>query len=195
MINPHFNYSKDTDLEGQYSPDYPWFDRIYPHFYHIPSFSTILDVGCNSGGLSTLLQKRHCTFYGVDLAHHLLLKAIPKGYHVVQSYGECLPFQDNVFDVVVLSEILEHADNPVLVSKEAVRVLKPGGKIVGDVPHWIGKWGYRSIWRHKWHKRVFHKWSLKPLFPFPVHIQSVPKFNQSIFWLPQWYCFHGIKSV
>ena len=202
MNNPHFRYSKDTYLEGQYSPDYPWFSRVYHHYYHIPYGSKVLDVGCNSGGLATLLTGRNCEFYGVDIAHHMLLKAISKdkGYQAVQAYGEYLPFSNNIFDVVVLSEVLEHADSPGLMASEAVRVLKPGGKILGDVPTPYGKWGYRSLRKHKWHRRVFNKWSIRPLFPFPIHISVAPKWStivsrKSTFFLPQWHTFVGIKSV
>ena len=160
----------------------------------------MLDVGCNSGGLGTLLMGRHCTMYGVDLAHHMLFKSVKKGYRSVQAYGEYLPFKNNTFDVVVLSEVLEHADSPGLMASEAVRVLKPGGKILGDVPHWSGKWGYRSIRKHKWHKIVIRDTYLRDLFPFPIHISVAPKWStillrKSTFFLPQWICFRGIKSV
>ncbi len=48
-----------------------------------------------------------------------------------------LPVQDNMFDVVVLAECLEHVHNPILVLKEATRVARE--KVVFTVPdeyHW-----------------------------------------------------------
>jgi len=41
-----------------------------------------------------------------------------------------LPFKDESFEVIVCSEMLEHADNPQQVINEIQRVLKPGGLVV-----------------------------------------------------------------
>lgn len=41
-----------------------------------------------------------------------------------------LPFNNESFEVVVCSEMLEHADNPQKVISEIERVLKPGGRVV-----------------------------------------------------------------
>lgn len=41
-----------------------------------------------------------------------------------------LPFDDDSFEVVVCSEMLEHADNPQKVISEIRRVLKPEGRVV-----------------------------------------------------------------
>ena len=41
-----------------------------------------------------------------------------------------LPFKDESFEVVVCSEMLEHADNPQKVISEIKRVLKPRGRVV-----------------------------------------------------------------
>lgn len=45
-----------------------------------------------------------------------------------------LPFADAVFDLIVLDSVLEHVPDPVAVLQEACRLLKPDGKIFGDVP-------------------------------------------------------------
>lgn len=47
---------------------------------------------------------------------------------------DSLPFIDKAFDVVLLFNILEHIYNHQRVVKEAHRVLKQGGKIIGFVP-------------------------------------------------------------
>lgn len=45
-----------------------------------------------------------------------------------------IPVDDNTFDGVILSEVLEHIIEPEVVLKEANRVLRPGGKILICVP-------------------------------------------------------------
>lgn len=48
-----------------------------------------------------------------------------------------LPFDDDSFDVVVTSEVLEHIQDDVSAIAEMVRVLKPGGRFAASVPSWF----------------------------------------------------------
>lgn len=45
-----------------------------------------------------------------------------------------LPCEDASFDVVVCSELLEHVRSPVDVLREAIRILKPGGRLIACSP-------------------------------------------------------------
>src|SRR5215510_9947102 len=47
-----------------------------------------------------------------------------------------IDFPDEVFDVVVVSEVLEHLDNETLTRGlgEIRRILRPGGRVLGTVP-------------------------------------------------------------
>ena len=48
-----------------------------------------------------------------------------------------LPFEDNTFDCIVTSEVLEHIQNDVTAISEFHRVLKPGGTLAATVPTWF----------------------------------------------------------
>jgi len=52
--------------------------------------------------------------------------------------GEKLPFQDDEFDFVNMSEVIEHVEDPKKVMSEVYRVLKPGGKVYVSVPNRFG---------------------------------------------------------
>jgi len=52
----------------------------------------------------------------------------------VRGVGEVLPFIDGAFDAVLSLAVLEHVKDPFMCSKEIVRVLKPGGKLMCCVP-------------------------------------------------------------
>jgi SAM-dependent methyltransferase len=54
-----------------------------------------------------------------------------------------LPFEDNTFDCVVTSEVLEHIQDDVNVISELHRVLKPGGSLGVTVPTW---WPEKLNW-------------------------------------------------
>ncbi|OHB72498.1 MAG: hypothetical protein A2W17_00040 [Planctomycetes bacterium RBG_16_41_13] len=44
------------------------------------------------------------------------------------------PFKNSCFDSVYLGQVLEHVEDEEVVVKEAVRILKPGGKLIISVP-------------------------------------------------------------
>ncbi|MGO9815434.1 MAG: class I SAM-dependent methyltransferase [Isosphaeraceae bacterium] len=54
---------------------------------------------------------------------------------ILQEPGEILPFADGSFDVVVSFQVLEHVADPARCLAEAVRVLRPGGRLFMDMPN------------------------------------------------------------
>jgi ubiquinone/menaquinone biosynthesis C-methylase UbiE len=54
---------------------------------------------------------------------------------IVAATGEALPFPEATFDLVYSSYVLEHVQDPVQVLKEAVRVTKPGGTLLFELPN------------------------------------------------------------
>ena len=59
-----------------------------------------------------------------------------------------MPFEDNAFDVVYSSNVLEHVGNPAQVISEAIRVVRPGGHICFVVPNYGSWWEghYGLLW-------------------------------------------------
>ncbi len=64
---------------------------------------------------------------------------VPEGAAARVEVGDALalPFPDESFDIVVLSEILEHIPEDERAIAEAVRILKPGGVAAVSVPRWL----------------------------------------------------------
>lgn len=108
---------------------------------NLESAVSVLDVGCNVGGLLQGLAqvKPGLRLAGVEVNRDALLaarRALPDAsLHVCGA--EALPFQRGEFDCVTCVEVLEHIPaglrRPAL--EEICRVLKPGGQLLLQVPH------------------------------------------------------------
>lgn len=56
---------------------------------------------------------------------------------IVGATGEDIPFDDNHFDIVYSSNVLEHTADPAQVLREALRVVKPGGIVQIVCPNYL----------------------------------------------------------
>jgi malonyl-CoA O-methyltransferase len=103
--------------------------------------ASILDLGCGTGYLGTLLARSPFPYhlYQLDLAFNMCQKAsqyyLPHHFSI-QSDINALPFAYNSFSLVVSSMTLQWLDNLTPVFEQVNRILKPGGKfactLVGD---------------------------------------------------------------
>ena len=106
------------------------------------NFSTakILDVGCGTGLFMTPVLVAGCTdCYGVDGQHEYLQHAIKRGYKEVRSVVDLststLPFCDEMFDLIVCKDVLEHLLYPLHTLRQIERVLKKNGLLLVHVPN------------------------------------------------------------
>lgn len=99
----------------------------------------ILDVGCGTGVLASMLAARSPgrVVYGLDISPGMVEKAksLAREYgadrlHFVQGDAEALPFPDAEFDAVVSTLSFHHYPNPLQALREFRRVLRPAGLVV-----------------------------------------------------------------
>jgi ubiquinone/menaquinone biosynthesis C-methylase UbiE len=96
---------------------------------------TILDLGCGTGRFSEALATRFdAQVIGVDPSTKMLDQARGKQPDRRIRYetgrGESIPLPDNSVDLVFMSMIFHHLDNPALSAKECRRVLRDGGTAI-----------------------------------------------------------------
>jgi len=95
----------------------------------------VLDLGCRDGALTGAYLSGN-RVVGVDVDRVALARANERGIETVWAdLDQPLPFENDLFDTVVIAEVLEHLRFPEIVLTEAKRVLVPGGAIVGSVPN------------------------------------------------------------
>jgi SAM-dependent methyltransferase len=100
-----------------------------------------LDLGC--GYHATLLRAlRHRLSEGVGID----VRIAPEAHHVAglsfveASIEEALPLLDDAsFDLILLTSVLEHLNDPLTVLEDCVRVGRPGSVVLINVPTWLGK--------------------------------------------------------
>lgn len=102
------------------------------------SASRILDVGCAFGWDLAALSDQAAELVGVDVNEASLQQAretYPQCTFFNQSATD-LSFPAGYFDVVILSEVIEHVgeDNKQAVIDEVWRVLKPNGRVIFTAP-------------------------------------------------------------
>jgi len=89
------------------------------HFINL-SDARVLDVGCGNGVFTSLFSEMSPFVVGLDYSEHML-RGNP-GRVLLRGKGEGLPFKDGSFDVVFLSNLLHHSDNPQAIVRETARV-------------------------------------------------------------------------
>lgn len=97
----------------------------------------ILEVGCRAGNLTQHYAAGN-RVSGVDVDRaslELFRKRLSSPAFWVDVDAEPLPFENNLFDVVVFAEVMEHVRFPQRALGEISRVLKKGGRLIGSVPN------------------------------------------------------------
>jgi methionine biosynthesis protein MetW len=96
----------------------------------------ILDIGCGEGSLLEPFSKsQEC--YGVDVSEAQLKKARAKGIVAYRTDLErgALPFADDLFDLIICSETIEHLLDPDNLLQEVHRTVRFGGIFILTFPN------------------------------------------------------------
>ena len=105
----------------------------------ISSGMKVLNIGVGRGGLEDILIRKGVEVSCLDpsevsIANIRLMHKL--GDRARVGYSQSIPFPNNEFDVVVMSEVLEHLPDEILESTlcEVWRVIKFDGRFISTVP-------------------------------------------------------------
>ncbi|HLH73280.1 MAG TPA: class I SAM-dependent methyltransferase, partial [Chloroflexota bacterium] len=95
----------------------------------------ILDIGCGIGTYVRKFRQFSDHVMGVDIDEERVAEGAQTLPGLAVAAAEDLPFPDSSFDVVVLNEVIEHVRDDAQTITDAVRVLRPGGRLIMYAPN------------------------------------------------------------
>jgi O-antigen biosynthesis protein len=99
----------------------------------------ILDVGCGSGKLGSLLKReyphRHVTGVEINTAVAAEARAVLDAVIVGDIQHMPLPFASGSFDCIIFADVLEHTLDPAAILRTVRPLLAPQGVIVCSIPN------------------------------------------------------------
>lgn len=108
----------------------------------------VLDMGCGDGWFSVILAKRGATVWGFDISSSAIDTARERArqnnveaathFEVASAYQT--PYPNGFFDLVTGQAILHHLGDKERLSREILRVMRPGGRAVFSEPFAGVRW-------------------------------------------------------
>jgi SAM-dependent methyltransferase len=118
MINDHLRQIREFEAQVVL----PW----------LPSEGRLLEIGAGAGWQALIFATGGLKVFATELtgSEYLAHASFP----IIRYDGDILPFPDASFDVVYSSNVLEHIPNVARLLREAVRVLRPDGRMIHVLP-------------------------------------------------------------
>ncbi len=125
----------------------------------LPAGARVLDVGCGRGVVLGALANRGFEVHGVEISKEATVGADPRAEIRIAPQLSAAGYEAGFFDEVLIWHVLEHLHDPRGTLEEALRILRPGGRLVVAVPNfsslqarWSGAaWFHLDAPRHLYH--------------------------------------------
>jgi SAM-dependent methyltransferase len=146
----HSRLLSGEKLEGSTIFGMPWKEAMRIKARQILKWSPsgrILDVGCGDGLLLAYLKENGWEAFGVETGD-ITYATKHFDFEIFNGKLEDSPFRHGTFDVISFFHVVEHLHYPFRTLKKAVKLLKPGGVIVIEVPNFASfeAWLFRAAW-------------------------------------------------
>lgn len=154
-------------------------DRLNWITAHINENDSVLDIGCSQGIVSILAAQKCRKVIGIDIEHEAIdfaRQLLDKQYFTLSNKVTflCEDFMDfsleEKFDRIIITEVLEHLENPEEVLEHASKLLTPAGQLIVTVPFGINN--------HPDHKRTYYLQNFIALFKGRLNILDIVFINR-----------------
>jgi SAM-dependent methyltransferase len=129
-----------------------------------PTRLRICELGCGTGGNLAAVAEQHdvvgveCSPHALEYARRRLGDRVRHG-----SLPDDVPLPADSFDVVLLTDVLEHIENDAASARTALGLLRPGGIVVATVPAYQWLYSPRDAAHH--HFRRYSRRRFCELWP------------------------------
>lgn len=110
----------------------------------------LLEIGCGSGSMLEFMGSLGWRTEGLDIDPAAVAKARERGLSVSLGTLEEQRYEENTFDAVIMSHVIEHVPDPESLLRECLRILKPGGALSLVTPNTesAGRLLFGRSWLH-----------------------------------------------
>jgi methionine biosynthesis protein MetW len=126
----------------------------------------VLDLGCGDGTLLDFLQReRGASGYGLEINPAHITHCMSRGVSVIEQNLDTqglANFDDNSFDVVLMTQALQAVRRPDKVLDEMLRLGKEGIVTFPNFAHWRLRWGLALSGRMPESEALPYKWYNTP---------------------------------
>lgn len=101
------------------------------------NFALVLDLGCGYGAITEVLSKNFKTI-SIDVEYdRVKITKMRSDSAVICADGVQAPFKNDIFDLIILNDILEHLNysNQFKICNDVNRILKKDGRVIVTVPN------------------------------------------------------------
>jgi SAM-dependent methyltransferase len=129
--------SNPLDYLAESHEDYWSVREALAMYVNDKSTARILEIGSGLGYLTYSLIVAGYNVTGMDVSRTAVSKAINNfgDHYICADLFEYSRLAPDSFDIVILTEVIEHVSNPLEFIKSIVRLLKPGGRTVITTPN------------------------------------------------------------
>ncbi|WP_297086965.1 class I SAM-dependent methyltransferase [uncultured Draconibacterium sp.] len=112
-------------------------EQIFSQFTN--TTGKVLDVGCGRAWVAQHLCPKNYEVISMDISLKNTTEALKlypfKNHSAIVADVFSLPFNENSFDYIIASEIIEHVVDPKIFVENLMRALKPGGTLIVTTPY------------------------------------------------------------
>ncbi|MGD1874125.1 MAG: methyltransferase domain-containing protein [Mastigocoleus sp.] len=94
----------------------------------------LADIGSGKSPYYQILSEISSKYVAVDMKDNLPENET-RSIEQVYGVAEEIPLENSTIDIVLCNQVLEHVNDPIKSVDEIYRILKPGGKFIGSLPH------------------------------------------------------------
>lgn len=172
--NRKYNYS---NIESEARAEYSLISEL------IPENSKVIDLGCGSGSLMQLLEKKNCITTGIELSESGVEICRSKGLNVKNgSIDTLLPFEADEFDYSVCNVTIQMVMYPEILIQEMKRI---SNKQIVSFPNFgfyknrfellfSGIMPQSMLFGYKWFSTGhIHQLTIKDFFDLVTHVEGL----------------------